>query len=170
MGFRAVDRFVARNKGVWKKAPIGEGLAAHFELAGRQLRVAKPFTFMNESGRMVGEFARFFKIPADGTLVVSDDIDLPLGALRIRLKGSSGGQRGLESVLGAFKTAAVPRIRLGVGPRPARFDAADFVLSRFGADEEPAVDDMVERASDAIAAAVSAGLETAMNRFNKVPG
>ena len=165
-----MDRFTERNRGVGKKAPVGDGLAAQFELDGRSVRVAKPFTFMNASGRMVGEFARFFKIPPAGTLVVSDDMDLPLGALRIRMKGSSGGQRGLESVLEAFNTTEVPRVRLGVGPRPARLDAADFVLSRFGPGDEPAVGDMLDRSCEAIAAAVSLGLETAMNRFNKVPG
>lgn len=156
--------------GVWKKAPVGDGLAAQIELEGSSVRVAKPFTFMNASGRMVGEFARFFKIPPSEILVVSDDIDLPLGALRMRLKGSSGGQRGLESVLESLNSTEIPRIRLGVGPRPSGFDAAGFVLSKFALDEEPAVADMLKRASDAIKTAVALGLETAMNRFNKVPG
>lgn len=170
MGFRAVDRFVEDAGGLWKKAPVGDGMAAQIELDGSPVRAAKPFTFMNASGRMVGELVRFFKIPPAGTLVVSDDIDLPLGTLRLRHKGSSGGQRGLESVIAALGTSEVPRIRLGVGPKPPRFETADFVLSRFASAEEEPVADMLARAADAVRLAVTQGLEAAMNRFNKVSG
>ncbi|MBI2361933.1 MAG: aminoacyl-tRNA hydrolase [Elusimicrobia bacterium] len=167
VGFQTADRLLERAGGRWEPAPVGDGLAAKVEVAGRKVWLAQPHTYMNESGRMAAALARYYKIPPEAVLVVSDDIDLPLGRLRIRLKGSSGGQRGLDSVLSHLGTLEVPRLRLGVGPRPAGMDAAGFVLSRFRAEEAGAVSAMVERAADAAEACVSRGVEPAMNDFNK---
>lgn len=145
---------------------MGEGLAAKASVGGRDVWLAKPHTYMNESGRMAAALARYFKIAPADVLVVSDDMDLPLGRLRIRLKGSSGGQRGLDSVLTHLQTTDVPRLRLGVGPRPPNMDAAAFVLSRFKASEAEAVDRMVARAAEAAEACAARGVEAAMNVFN----
>lgn len=169
VGFRTADRLLEGAGGRWEAAPAGEGMAAKVALAGRAVWLSKPMTYMNESGRAAAALARFFKIPPPEVLVVSDDIDLPLGRLRIRLKGSSGGQRGLESVLSCLGTTDVPRLRLGVGPRPSGMDAAAFVLSRFKADEAGAVDAMVGRAAEAAEACVAKGVEAAMNAFNAAP-
>lgn len=166
VGFQTADRLLQGAGGRWEAAPVGEGLAAKASVGGRDVWLAKPHTYMNESGRMAAALARYFKIlPAD-VLVVSDDIDLPLGRLRIRLKGSSGGQRGLESVLTHLGSTDVPRLRLGVGPRPGNMDAAAFVLSRFKASEEKDVETMVARSAEAAAACVSRGVSLAMNDFN----
>jgi PTH1 family peptidyl-tRNA hydrolase len=135
---------------------------------GAQGRVllAKPMTFMNLSGEFVASLSRYLKIPAGDVLVVCDDISLPLGRLRLRPFGSSGGQRGLESVLSRLGTQEVPRLRLGVGPLPPEADAADFVLDRFRPDEAEAADAMVSRACEALRFACGKGLEAAMNAFN----
>lgn len=167
MGFQTADRLLERAGGRWEAAPVGEGLAAKVHLSGRPVWLAQPHTYMNESGRMAAALARYFKIPAEAVLVVSDDIDLALGRLRIRLKGSSGGQRGLDSVLSHLGTTSVPRLRLGVGPRPAGMDAAGFVLSRFRGEESGVVEAMVARAAEAAEACVLRGVEAAMNDYNK---
>ncbi|TBR25940.1 aminoacyl-tRNA hydrolase [bacterium] len=166
VGFRTADRLLQGAGGRWEAAPVGEGLAAKAALGGRDVWLAKPHTYMNESGRMAAALARYFKIPPADVLVVSDDIDLPLGRLRIRLKGSSGGQRGLESVLTHLGSTDVPRLRLGVGPKPGNMDAAAFVLSRFAASEAEPVEKMVERAALAAEACAKKGVEAAMNEYN----
>ncbi|MFH1726401.1 MAG: aminoacyl-tRNA hydrolase [Elusimicrobiota bacterium] len=167
VGFRAVDRFVEEAEGGWSAAPLGKGLAAKVRLAaGRSLWAAKPHTFMNVSGSMVAPLARYFKIEGGEVLVVSDDFELPLGRIRIRVRGSCGGQKGLESILSCFGTLEVPRLRLGVGPRPPQVPGADFVLGRFRAEEAEPLDEMLKRASAAIRVVCEEGLEAAMNAYN----
>jgi len=166
VGFRAVDAFVEEAGGTWSRSPVGEGLAAKFTLDGSDLWAAKPHTFMNESGGMVGPLARYFRIPGSSVLVVSDDMDLLLGRIRIRAKGSSGGQRGLDSILSNLGTQSVPRLRLGIGPRPPGCDAAGFVLGRFPEEEREDVGRMLSRAGDAIRAVCRDGVLEAMNAFN----
>lgn len=158
-----MDRFLELEKSgaAWK--PWRAGLVA--QTAGG-LWLVKPQTFMNASGDFVQGFAAFYKIGPGDALVVSDDMDLPLGRIRIRKTGSSGGQRGLESVLERLGTKDVPRVRLGIGPRPERVDGADFVLGRFRPEERAAVDDMVERAAAALASACREGVDAAMNAYN----
>ena len=169
VGFRTADRLLERAGGRWEAAPGGEGLAAKAVLAGRPVWLAKPHTYMNESGRMAAALARYYKIAPQAVLVVSDDIDLTLGRLRIRHKGSSGGQRGLDSVLKSLGTNEVPRLRLGVGPRPERVAAADFVLSRFRAEEASEAEAMVARAAEAAEAVLLKGVAAAMNLYNAAP-
>ena len=176
VGFQTADRLLQGAGGRegagpprWEASPVGEGLAAKVKVGGRTLWLAKPHTYMNESGRMAAALARYFKISPADVLVVSDDIDLPLGRLRIRLKGSSGGQRGLESVIEHLGTTDIPRLRLGVGPKLGNMDAAAFVLSRFRASETDAVDAMVGRAAEAAEACAAKGVEAAMNLFNAAP-
>lgn len=133
----------------------------------------KPMTFMNLSGAAVAAYARYFKITAHETIVVLDDVALPLGALRLRRSGSAGGQRGLESVLTHFSTEEVPRLRLGVGllekedqPHEERGDLSQFVLSRFHASELLPMKESVQRAVDALNYLQSEGLDKAMNFYN----
>jgi PTH1 family peptidyl-tRNA hydrolase len=133
------------------------------------LLLAKPMTFMNESGRFVAAFARYRGLTPEESLVCFDDVALPLGRLRFRAEGSSGGQKGMQSILEAFGTNKVPRARIGIGPQPPGRDSADFVLSRFSAAEEEALRDSLELAREAVLLAVEQGLEAAMNRFNPAP-
>ena len=165
VGFLAVERFVAELGGSWESPAIGKGLVAQMELSGRRLWAAEPHTYMNASGEMVAPLARFYKIEPPSVLVVSDDFNLPLGRLRIRAKGSAGGQKGLESILQQFGTQELPRVRLGVGPVSGR-DPADFVLARFRSEEREAASAMIVRAVEAVEVLCERGLEAAMNAFN----
>ena len=161
VGFMVVER-LARAAARWKD----------FEGAGRyhadgELILAEPLTFMNESGRFVAAFSRYRRIKPSETLVCFDDVDLPLGRLRLRATGSSGGQKGMESILEALGTQEVPRLRIGIGPKPAGGDAAGYVLSRFSREEEGRLDGVLDLACEAVRTILGDGLPAAMNRFNR---
>lgn len=145
IGFTVVDRVTrflgwtwgpARFGSDWAAGPVGDGPAAFM----------KPLTYMNLSGRAVCEAAGFYKIPSAAILVVCDDFNIPLGTTRYRDRGTSGGQKGLASILETLGTEDVPRLRLGVGPLPEGRDASDFVLSRFSAVERDVVERMAGEA------------------------
>jgi PTH1 family peptidyl-tRNA hydrolase len=121
---------------------------------------------MNCSGRAVAQVARFYKIPTDQILVVCDDLSLPLGKLRLRKSGSSGGQKGLEDVLKALGTQDVPRLRIGIDATPENRQTVDYVLSKFSKQEREVVDASLQRALEAIQCWLSQGILEAMNRFN----
>ncbi len=123
--------------------------------------------FMNTSGVPVAQLVRKKGWNPEDLLVVSDDFELPLGSLRMRLKGSSGGHNGLQSVLDNLGTQNVPRLRVGIGPVPSGEDPADFVLKQFASSEKKNVEKAIEEAAQAVRVAASEGLETAMNRFNR---
>ncbi len=126
----------------------------------------KPRTFMNLSGEAVGNYARYFQIPPSEILVILDDTSLPLGDLRIRKSGGSGGHNGLESVLVHLGTEAVPRLRVGIGAPPEQIPLDEFVLSRFSSAEALLIEEAVLRAADAADFANARGVEAAMNQFN----
>jgi len=130
------------------------------------LFLAKPMTYMNESGRFALSFAHFHKIDPSEILVCFDDIALPLGRLRLRPAGSSGGQKGMQSIIDSFGTSDIPRLRIGIGPQPAGWDSADFVLSRFSVEEEKLLAESLRAAGEAVLVTAQGGLEAAMNRFN----
>jgi PTH1 family peptidyl-tRNA hydrolase len=125
-----------------------------------------PMTYMNCSGRAVAQVSRFYKIPTDQILVVCDDLSLPLGKLRLRKSGSSGGQKGLEDVLKALGTQDVPRLRIGIDATPENRQTVDYVLSKFSKHEREVVDASLQRALEAIQCWLSQGILEAMNRFN----
>ena len=132
----------------------------------------KPQTYMNLSGEAVGQAARFYKIPADHVLVVSDDITLPIGALRIRTKGSAGGHNGLKNIISVLGTEEFPRIRLGVGiPPHPDYDTVDWVLSVFRDQDAVDMADAAARAADAVECFIAQGPEKAMNLYSqkKIP-
>jgi PTH1 family peptidyl-tRNA hydrolase len=164
VGFRLADRLVGGADPFWKDFK-GLGVAAK---AG-DLWVAKPMTYMNDSGQFVRAFAGYHNIPVSELLVVYDEISLPLGKLRIRKKGSAGGQKGMLSIIRHLGTDEVPRLRIGIGPQPERMDAADFVLSRFKPDQEKDLEGALDLAADAVRAVGESGLDAAMNRYNPAP-
>jgi PTH1 family peptidyl-tRNA hydrolase len=125
--------------------------------------------FMNTSGIPVAQLMRKKGIAPEDVLVVSDDFELPLGSLRLRLKGSSGGHNGLQSVLENLGTQNVPRLRVGIGPVPQGEDPAEFVLKPFAAGEKAHVQRAVEEAADAVRITLGSGIEVAMNQFNRRP-
>ena len=162
VGFRLVDQLAGDVP--WKDF---EGLG-HVCRAG-ELWLAKPMTYMNDSGSFVGALSRWRKIPPGQILVCFDDVALPLGRLRLRVKGSGGGQKGMQSTLQHLGTQDVPRLRIGIGPQPPGMDSADFVLSRFSPDEEKALTGVLDDAVAAVRVAAESGLDAAMNRFNTRP-
>ena len=127
----------------------------------------KPQTYMNLSGEAVQQAARFYRIPADHVLVVSDEISLPLGRLRVRTKGSAGGHNGLKNIIAHLGTDEFPRVRIGVGSPPhPDYDMADWVLSVPRNEDAVVYDDAAQRAAEAVECYVTEGPERAMNRFN----
>lgn len=112
--------------------------------------IAKPQTFMNNSGQAVAKIANFYKIKIPDICVIYDDIDLPLGTLRIRAGGSSGGHKGVQSIIDSLGSSDFARFRLGIGPVPPKFDPADFVLQKFAKDEMPALQNMIKKTADAL--------------------
>lgn len=144
------------------KALVGEG-----EIAGQRVLLVKPQTYMNLSGESVREIVDWYKVPMSNVIIVYDDIDLPLGKIRVRPKGSSGTHNGMKSIIYQLQSDEFPRIRIGIGKPPANWDLADYVLSRFSEEERKLVNEGIIRAADAAEAIVKSGVERAMNLYNK---
>jgi peptidyl-tRNA hydrolase, PTH1 family len=164
VGFEIVDALVARHRLEWEGAPA-EALMAKWRAAGAL--VAKPLTFMNLSGHAVGDLLRYFKIDVADVLVIVDEVQLELGRLRTRARGSAGGHNGLKSLIEQLGTDEFARLRFGVGRGDARRDLADHVLATFDKDEQPVVTEAIGRAADAAEVFVSEGLGPMMNKFNR---
>ena len=165
-GFLVCDT-LAKKKGFSVNRLRFSALTAQVDLGGEKVLVMKPQTFMNLSGNAVGQAARFYKIPAEHVIVVSDEVSLPLGKLRVRMKGSAGGHNGLKSIIAALGTDAFPRIRVGVGAPPhPDYDMADWVLGVFRDQDALDMQAAAERAAEAVESYIKDGPERAMNRFN----
>ena len=165
-GFMAGDA-MADKLGVRINRARFKALTAAAEIGGVKVLLMKPQTYMNLSGEAVAQAVRFYKIPAERVLVVSDEVSLPLGKLRVRQKGSAGGHNGLKSIISALGTDAFPRIRIGVGAPPhPDYDMADWVLSVFRNQDLADMREAAGRAADAAGCYVTEGPERAMNRFN----
>ena len=137
------------------------------ELGGEKVLVMKPVTFMNLSGESARQAADFYKIPPAHVLVVSDDVSLPVGKLRIRPGGSAGGHNGLKSMIEHLGSDAFPRVKIGVGEKPhPDYDLADWVLGKFTGEDKKIMDAAVKRAADAVECLIREGPEKAMGKFN----
>jgi PTH1 family peptidyl-tRNA hydrolase len=165
VGFEVLE-LIARRAGCSERRARFQGESAQVTIRGGQALLLWPLTWMNLSGASVLAARDFYKIDSGDILVLCDDFQLATDTIRIRGSGSSGGQKGLSDILARLGTQSVPRLRLGVGPLPAGWKSADFVLGRFTKGERPAVDHLVERAADAVEEWVGAGIESAMNRYN----
>lgn len=132
------------------------------------LILAKPQTYMNLSGNSTASLIRFYKIPEPNLLVAYDDADLPLGSIRLRPEGGSGGHKGMESVIEKLGTKNFPRIRIGIDRPPGRMETSDYVLQDFSEDEKEVIVPTLSRASEAILLFAAEGITTAMNRFNPI--
>ncbi|WP_027719206.1 aminoacyl-tRNA hydrolase [Desulfovirgula thermocuniculi] len=165
VGFMVVDRLAAdlgiEVGRVWLRSLVGLGY-----LDGKRIILAKPLTYMNRSGEAVGLLLRWYGLTPQELLVVSDDLDLPVGQLRLRRSGSSGGHRGLQSVIERLGGGDFARLRVGIGRPPEGVAVVDWVLSEFAPEELPAVERAVAEASQAVRLALTEGMEAAMNRFN----
>jgi peptidyl-tRNA hydrolase, PTH1 family len=165
IGFDVLEALIARWPGGSAKEKF-DGRLMDATIAGERSLLLWPYTLMNRSGQSVLAAADFYQLlPAD-LLVVCDDFNLPLGKLRFRSSGSAGGQKGLEDTIKRLGTDEFSRLRFGIGPVPNSWDAADFVLGKFGASERPMVDETIDRAVDAVECWVAEGIEVGMNRFN----
>lgn len=133
---------------------------------GQRLILAKPQTYMNESGQAVSNLVRFYKIPLENLLIVYDEVDLPFGTIRIRPNGGSAGHRGIQSIIERMGTEQFSRLRVGIGRPPGRKQAASYVLRDFSTEELAFISPIKEKVVDAVLTFVVDGVETAMNDFN----
>jgi len=165
IGWRIADRFVASRGWRFTKKQ-NDALIALGQISEARVIVAKPQTFMNLSGRAVQPLARFYKAPLDRLLAIYDDLDLPFGAIRLRQTGGAGGHNGMRSLIEQLGSGDFPRLRVGIGRPPGRMDPAAFVLRDFDPAEQVEINDLLDRAVQAIEAFVAEGIATAMNKFN----
>lgn len=165
VGFMLIDRLAvrlnARGMKVQSKAIVTSALYEE-----RKLILAKPQTYMNLSGHSVQGLAHFYRIPLPNIMVVSDDIDLPLGTIRIRASGGAGGQRGMSSVIEHLGSKDFPRLRIGIGRPPGRMEPADYVLQDFSREDQKLLPEIIDRAEAAVLEFVHSGLNAAMNKYN----
>ena len=166
VGFLAVDELGERG-GFPIQRLKHKALTNTAAIGGQGALVMKPVTYMNLSGEAVGEAARFYKLDPAHVLVVSDDVDLPLGKLRIRTGGSAGGHNGLKSIIQHLGSDQFPRLKVGVGGKPhPDYDMADWVLGKLQGEDKKVMDQAVKRAADAVECLLRDGPQKAMNRFN----
>jgi len=164
IGFMTVD-LLAENHGIKvnkirHKALVGEGM-----ISGQKVLLAKPQTFMNLSGNSVREIVEYYKTDPQQMIVVYDDVDIEMGRIRIRKRGSAGSHNGMKSIIYDIKSDDFPRIRIGIGAE-RRMGLADYVLGGFGKDEKGIMENAVTRAAQAIERILSSGIDDAMNEFN----
>ena len=168
VGFDVVDE-IARRRGLEFGGSPTDALMARERGPDAEVMLAKPLTFMNRSGGAVAALRHYYRIEPGGLLVVADDVNLPLGRLRARRRGSDGGHNGFASIIEALGTDAFPRLRVGVGRGRAERRLASHVLARFDTPEREEATIAVERAADAVETFVGDGIDAMMNRFNRKP-
>ncbi|HUV94778.1 MAG TPA: aminoacyl-tRNA hydrolase [Anaerolineae bacterium] len=167
IGFQCIDYMVGAHQipllGGRFKALLGEG-----KVGSRRVIAAKPLTFVNDSGKAVARIAKTRGVPVERILVIHDDLDLPLGRIRLRPGGGSGGHKGVDSIIAELGTPRFARVRVGIG-RPARGDPTDYVLGDFDPDQEPIVERVYRLVERAVLCFLEEGIQKAMNSYN-APG
>jgi len=165
VGFETIDLLAHKNsiplKKLKFKALYGEGT-----IGGKRVLLVKPQTFMNLSGESLREIMAWYKIPIDRLLVIYDDVDLEMGKIRVRGKGSAGTHNGMKSIIYQLQNDGFPRVRIGTGKPPPGWDLADYVLSKYDAASRKIMNESVERACEATATFITADLNSAMNSYN----
>jgi peptidyl-tRNA hydrolase, PTH1 family len=164
-GFMVVDRLAAQLGVTFGRLEM-KALITKCTHQGKRIVLAKPQTFMNNSGRSVRALSRYYKVPLENLFVICDDVDLPFGTLRLRPGGGSAGQKGMKSIQEQLGSEAFPRLRFGVGRPPGQMQAADYVLQDFSRGEAILLPQLLVRAVDAILIYVLEGLDKAMNLYN----
>jgi PTH1 family peptidyl-tRNA hydrolase len=164
VGFQCLDR-LAEVRGLSFGRRKHKALLAQGKTADLKIILAKPQTFMNLSGEAVERLVRFYKVPREDILVIYDDLDLPLGKIRLRPEGGSGGHKGMKSVIEHLGTNGFPRLRVGIG-RPAHGDPVDYVLDDFTPDEQIAINEAYDRVVSAVELWLAEGITAAMNEHN----
>ena len=166
IGFMAADRLVEKRDLKCNRLRF-RALTEVIDFGGARVLLMKPQTYMNLSGEAVGEAARFYKIPADHVVVISDDISLPLGKVRVRGSGSAGGHNGLKNIIAHLGTDAFPRVKIGVGaPENPEHDMIDWVIGNFSAQEKKVIDDALDRALAAAECIIEKSVTEAQNKYN----
>ena len=165
VGFMLVDRLAAklntRFTRMQSRALVGSAIFGE-----RKIILAKPQTFMNLSGQSVQGLVHFYKMPLTNLLIAHDDLDLPIGTIRIRPDGGSAGQKGMTSILERFGTDVFPRLRMGIGRPPGQMQAPDYVLQEFSNSDLSIISEMLNHAVEAVLIFATEGLEAAMNKYN----
>jgi PTH1 family peptidyl-tRNA hydrolase len=164
VGFRVVEALVLKHD--VKLREKDEAIWGSFQLEGREVFLFFPQTFMNESGRAVGPFARYRQIPLERILVISDDLDLPTGRTRVKTSGGSGGHHGLDSLISHLGGNGFPRLRIGVSKPPSANDGPDHVLSGFNPEDKIKIEKAIERARDGVETYLLKGPDAAMRELN----
>lgn len=166
VGFQSVA-FLADRHGLTFNEKQHKARLATGTIAGQRVALAKPFTFMNDSGLSVAALARWYKLdPSSDLLVIYDDLDLPFGTIRLRANGSAGGQNGVKSIIQQLGTQTFPRLRVGIGRPPAGGDAKDHVLNNWSRAESEQLPALYARVADAAETFIRDGITLAMTRFN----
>ncbi len=165
-GFLAVDK-LAERLGVKFTRMQSNALVTKANDGNKKLILAKPRTFMNNSGQAVGALAKFYKLEQENVLIVYDDVDLPFDTLRLRPEGGSGGHKGMKSIIQRLGTQEFPRLRIGVGRPKGQMATPDYVLQDFSKDEMDVIPFILDKAADAILEFVRYGIESAMNTYNR---
>ncbi|MCK4741978.1 MAG: aminoacyl-tRNA hydrolase [Anaerolineales bacterium] len=168
IGFMLIDH-LARRWDLTISRMQSEALIADGRVDGEKVYLAKPQTFMNLVGRSVASVARYYRIPPSNLIVIYDDLDLPLGTVRIRPEGGSGGHRGMASIIDALKSKRFPRMRIGIGRPSGKMDPANFVLQDFRTDDADLLDMTLQRSAACIHTLLFDGIEMAMNSCNPKP-
>ncbi len=166
IGFMIVDHLAARREmAITKKQ--SRSLLVTMTFQDKKVILAKPRTYMNQSGRAAQAILSYYKLVPNRMMVIFDDLDLPLGVIRIRPSGGTGGHRGMRSIQNTLKTQDYPRMRVGIGRPPGRMDPAAYVLQDFSKDELEIVEQCIERAVDCLIVFLEQGIEDAMNSCNQ---
>jgi len=165
VGFTVLNILAERHRAAQAKSNF-QGETTETQIRGDKALLLWPQTFMNRSGGSALAARDFYKLANEDVLVVCDDFNLPLGKLRFRSEGSAGGQKGLADIIARLGSESIPRLRIGVGPVPANWDPADFVLSRFNKEELPIIEPTVVLAADAVEDWIALGIKDCMNRYN----
>ena len=163
-GFLLIEELAKQWQAGWK---LEKKFQSNLARSGQKI-LCQPQTFMNLSGEAVGAVVDFYRLPAVKLLVAVDDADLPLGEIRLRTSGSSGGHHGLESIEQHLATRGFARLRIGIGRKDGRREITDHVLGKFDADESAVFEKVLQRAADQVECWLAEGVEKAMNRFNGV--
>ena len=166
VGFMVADELGERHNVPIQRLKF-RALTNTITVGDEKVLLMKPVTYMNLSGEAVHEAAAFYKIPPERVLVISDEVSLAPGKIRVRRSGSAGGHNGLKNIIAHLGTDQFPRIRLGVGQKPhPDYDMADWVLGKFQVEDKKAVEEAVKRAADAAECLIREGVDKAMNRYN----
>lgn len=166
VGFMAADLFMSENGGSFNKHKF-EAEYGECKIANNRVLVVKPQTYMNNSGRAVTAISAFFKIPTDRMIVISDDVSLDVGKIRLRRKGSHGGHNGLRDIFEFLGTDDIMRIKIGVGKKPhPDYNLADWVLGKFPKEETESLEKMLKNTVSAIKEIMSRGIDSAMNKYS----